>query len=742
MNRWLQVVLPLLFLLAAAALRAADPGAVADLRLMVFDNYQRAQPRAYERVPVTVVDLDDDTLAKIGQWPWPRTQLADLIGRLDEAGAATVALDIVLSEPDRTSPGAVVALWPDLPEIRALRGLIDSGALPDHDTALARRIEGARVVVGFAQADGATATVPPMKAGVATLGADPSPHLLLYPGAVPTLAPIGDAAAGSGAVGVAPEADGVIRRVPLLVTYDGKVFPSLAAEALRVALGASTYVVRSAGASGVISFGEETGITDIRIGDVVVPTDSSGRVWLFDTGPVPERMLPAWQVFDGTAPADRIDGHIVLIGTSAAGLKDIRPSPLDPAAPGVVLQAQVLEQILSGAYLARPDWADGAEFVFLLVLGGIVLVIMSLRRASAAWAAGIAALGIGAALTASWLAYSRAGLLFDPIYPAIAVLGVHISSSLLRYLRTEREKHQIRSAFAHYMAPALVERIAEDPKLLKLGGEMREITILFCDIRGFTSISERFSAEELTHLINRFLTPMTDTILSTGGTIDKYMGDCIMAFWNAPLDDPQHQAHACAAALAMRARLEDLNRELSAEAVAAGRPPIALHVGIGLNTGVCCVGNMGSAQRFDYSALGDDVNLASRLEGQCKTYGVTTILGASTRDAVADRFTILELDLIQVKGKSEPERIHALLAGPELAADPAFGALGARHDAMLAAYRGQRWDEAADLATACRADGGRFGLAELYDEFLGRIAGFRAAPPPPDWDGVHVSTSK
>lgn len=742
MTRWLQIVLPLFFLLSAAGLRALDPAAVAELRLKVFDNYQRIEPRPYERVPVTVVDLDDDTLAKIGQWPWPRTLLADLVGRLQEQGAAAIALDIVLSEPDRTSPSAVLRLWPDLPETRALRALVEDGTLLDHDAALARTIEGAPVIVGFAQADGETATAPVRKAGVAALGSDPAPHLLTYRGAVPTLPGIGEAAAGSGAVGVAPEADGVIRRIPLLINYEGKLFPALGAEALRVALGASTYLVRSAGASAVISFGEATGVSEIRIGDAVVPTDPSGRIWLYDTGPVPERLVPAWRVLDGSAPADRLEGHIILIGTSAAGLKDIRPSPLDPAAPGVVLQAQLVEQILTGRYLHRPDWADGAEFVFILALGGIVLWITALRRASAAWAASVAALGIGAALAASWFAFHRAGMLFDPIYPAVAVLGVHISSSLLRYLRTEQEKHQIRRAFSHYMAPALVERIAEDPKLLKLGGEMREITILFCDIRGFTSISERFSAEELTHLINRFLTPMTDTILGTGGTIDKYMGDCIMAFWNAPLDDPEHCRHACTAALAMRAKLLDLNRDLTAEAEAAGRPPIALHVGIGLNTGVCCVGNMGSAQRFDYSALGDDVNLASRLEGQCKTYGVATILGNGTHEAVAGDFTTLELDLIRVKGKSEPERIHALLAGPELRADPGFGTLADRHAAMLAAYRGQSWDEAEALAAANGREGERFGLADLYAEFGERIAAFRAAPPAPDWDGVHISVSK
>jgi len=740
--RWLQIVLPLLILVAAAALRIVDPGAVANFRFQVFDNYQRALPRSYEPVPVTVVDLDDDSLARLGQWPWPRTLLADLIGRLTEGGAASIALDIVLSEPDRTSPANVLDLWPDMPETQALRNLLSTGRLLDHDDALARWIEGAPVVVGFAQADGDSASAPLRKAGVAALGADPSPFLLTYPGAVPTLPEIGKAAAGAGAVGVAPETDGVIRRVPLLIAHAGKVFPSLAAEALRVAMGASTYVVKSAGASGVISYGEATGISEIRIGDAIVPTDPSGRIWLYDTGPRPERLLPAWQVLSGEADPNRIEGHIVLIGTSAAGLKDLRPSPLDPAAPGVVLQAQVVEQILAGQYLERPDWADGAEFLFLVALGSLVLWGTALRRASAMWAAIFAAIGIGVALVGSWQAYARAGLLVDPIYPALTVIGVYLSSSLLRYLRTEREKHQIRTAFAYYMAPALVERIAEDPALLKLGGEMREITILFCDIRGFTSISERFSAEELTHLINRFLTPMTDVILSTRGTIDKYMGDCIMAFWNAPLDDPRHQQNACNAALKMHTCLDELNRELAAEAEAGGHPPVTLHIGIGLNTGVCCVGNMGSAQRFDYSALGDDVNLASRLEGQCKTYGVGTILGSTTQAAVAAECVTLELDLIQVKGKNEPERIYTLLPTPTLEQAPAAARLAEHHVAMLAAYRAQQWGEALDRLAACRADAGAFDLDGLYDMFEERITTFQAAPPPPDWDGVYVSTSK
>ena len=735
-------MLPCLALLGAVALRVADPPPVEDLRFRVFDNFQRLKPRAYEPVPVTVVDLDDETLRRFGQWPWPRTLVARLIGRLQESGAAAIALDIVFPEPDRTSPGRILSQWPDLPETHALRRMAETGELLDHDKALAETLAKGAVVTGFALSDrGAADTAPLQLAGFATAGADPASFLIAYDAVVPTLPEIAKAAAGSGAINVLPEQDGVIRRIPLLLALNNKVYPSLSAEALRVAQGARTYIVKSAGASGVLAFGEHSGVSEVKIGNVIVPTDPKGRLWLYDTGPEPERTLPAWRVLAEDFDPARVDGHITLIGTSAAGLKDLRATPLDRAAAGISVHAQLIEQMLLDVLLERPDWATGAEILFVALLGSVVLVGYLLRRLGAISLAVITVGAIGVAIASSWYAFAEMRLLFDPIYPSFSVMAVYLTASLLRYWRSEAERNQIRQAFGYYMAPALVERLAERPELLQLGGEMRELTLLFCDVRGFTTISEQFNAVELTHFINRFLTPMTDIIMETGGTIDKYMGDCIMAMWNAPLDDPDHAEHACEAALAMRDGMERLNAELLSEAVAAGRPHIPVKVGIGVNSGTCCVGNMGSQQRFDYSALGDDVNLASRLEGQCKTYGVDIILGEHTQE-LAPRMAVLEIDLLQAKGKTRPVRIFTLLGRPEMAVAPEFTQLRSLHDRMLAAYRAQDWPEARALLNGCREAGGRFGLGDVYAVFEERIAYFEANPPGAEWDGVFVSSSK
>ena len=311
---------------------------------------------------------------------------------------------------------------------------------------------------------------------------------------------------------------------------------------------------------------------------------------------------------------------------------------------------------------------------------------------------------------------------------------------LIIYLRTETERRQVRRAFSRYLSPAVVEQLAAHPEKLTLGGEMKPMTMLFCDIRDFTTISEKFDAEKLTRFINRFLTPMTDIILEGKGTIDKYMGDCIMAFWNAPLDDPEHAKNACRSALAMRDKLGRLNEVWRADAKSEGRDFAPVRVGTGLNTGVCAVGNLGSDQRFDYSVVGDDVNLASRLEGQSKTYGVDIVIGENTR-AEAEDFATLELDLITVKGKTQPTRVYALLGDETLKNDPDFQTLNERHQAMIEAYRGQVWQRARELVDECRALSDSR-LVTLYDLYEERIEDYAENPPGADWDGVYVALRK
>jgi adenylate cyclase len=536
------------------------------------------------------------------------------------------------------------------------------------------------------------------------------------------------------------ERDGILRRLPLLISYDGTLFPTLPAETLRVAQGASNYLIKSSGASGVISFGARTGVVAVRIGRFTVPTDMQSRIWLYDTGLEAARRVPAWQIMENQFDRNLIAGNIVLVGTSAAGLGDLHSTPLAPVMAGSEVQAQVIEQMLTGDFLKRPDWAMGAE-TLLLALVGLVVTFATVRLGAGLSASITAAMLIGG-LGLSWYLFVKQGMLLDPIYPAATVVTVYLGSSLMAYLRTEHERSQIRDAFSHYMSPVMVERLAEHPEQLRLGGETRELTLLFSDLRGFTSISEKYDAEQLTSLVNRFLTPMTEVTLKYDGTVDKYMGDAMMAFWNAPLDDGDHPRHAALAALELRGCLSPLNDELKREATERGIEFTPLKIGIGLNTGEACVGNMGSELRFDYSALGDEVNLASRLEGMSKQYGVDIVMSGSTRERVPD-LTCLELDRIKVVGKSVPVTVFVLLGDEALAKEEDFRAGAKDHEEMLQAYRAQEWDRAGELAAGCRARlQDRFGLKKYYDLMEFRIAELRANPPGPDWDGVAEATSK
>ncbi len=349
-------------------------------------------------------------------------------------------------------------------------------------------------------------------------------------------------------------------------------------------------------------------------------------------------------------------------------------------------------------------------------------------------------LAVAAVIGVSWYAFNAFGWLVDPIYPAVALTAIYLAGTLFVFLRTERERNRVRHAFSHYMAPALVERLAGDPSRLKLGGETRDMTLLFSDVRGFTTISEGLDAEELTRFLNSLFTPLSNIILDEQGTIDKFMGDAVMAFWNAPLDDNAHPSHACSAALRMMREMESLNARWREEADAKGRPFNPVRLGIGLNTGVCCVGNLGSETRFDYSVIGDNVNVASRLEGQSKTYDVGTVVGESTTARAPD-FAFLELDLLKVKGKTEATRVFALLGDNAFKQSADFIKLSDRHREFLARYRAKDWDAAEALSFECeKLNGAR--LDRLYALYRERIEYFRINPPPPQWDGTAEALSK
>ena len=728
------VVLVVAILGLSWVLRVADPFFVQALRLIAFDSYQLLGPAEYDpAIPVRVVDINEESLGKIGQWPWSRTILADLVTKLTEQGAAVIAFDIFFSEPDRTSPEQALKLMSQ--EDAAIIQPLIAGK-PTHDEIFAKVVAGSPVVLATAL-NNHPSPPPPLKAGFAVAGDDPKDFVRTFPGAANNLAELDDAAKGIGAINWFPDRDQVIRRVPLVLRVGNQYVPTLTMEALRVAYGAGSYVLKGSNASGETAFGAERGLNHLRVGATEIATDSDGSFWLKFRHSHLQSVIPAWKVLAGENDPNGVAGMIILVGTSAPGLLDLRATPLDSLLPGFEVHAQVLEHVLSGRTLTRPDFARGLEFAITILLGLALAVIMP--RLSALYSAALGLSFIALLIVGGWVAYDQLSLLLDVSFPAVVLFVLVTTATIYVYRRVEQQRGEVRRAFGYYVAPAVVNEIIAHPDKLELGGEVRELTLLFCDVRNFTSISERMNAHELTSFINNLLTPLSEIILDNRGTIDKYMGDAIMAFWNAPLDDPNHAANAARSALTMISRMDDLNEKWRAEAEAAGRIHTRVSIGIGINSGDCCVGNLGSSQRFDYSAIGDDVNVASRFEGLSKVYGVPIVLGEPTIARIAGMKAI-ELDIMRVKGRGKPTRIYT--AAEALGLDPdRYDTVNAKHNMMLTTYRGRDWDGAEAAIVECE-NSGVAGLAALYEVYRTRIAEWRASPPPEDWDGTFTATSK
>ena len=734
-------LLALAVLVTALVLHLFDPPAIQLMRMHSFDVLQETFPRTEGEHPVAIVDLDEESLKALGQWPWPRTLIAELTDQLTALGAAVVGFDVYFPEPDRMSPALAAQSFAGLDP--TTRATLDK--LPSNDTVFAEALRRGRVVLGETakERDIGTADLPVNRAPLARLGTDPLPYLRRYPGVIRAIPELEEAAAGLGMVTIEPEADGIIRRVPLVLAIGSELFPALSFEMLRVVTGESV-AVRTG----------RYGIEGLLINPFIIPTDEKGRVWIHFAPHEASIYVSAKDVLNGTVDPARIQGKLVLIGTSATGLGDNKTTPLDPWLPGVEVHAQLIETVMSGTYLSHPEWATGAELSLIAVAGLIMIVLVPITGARRTL---LVLLLIGATLIggAAYL-YRFHALMIDISLPLLTTAALYTLLVYANYSREESQRREIRSAFAQYLSPVVVEQLARDPSRLKLGGDHRSMTFLFSDIRGFTAISERYrdDPESLIALINRYMTPMTDTIQAHRGTIDKYIGDAIMAFWNAPLDNDTHARDACTAALSMIARLAALNRALAAEAAAAEQPPPegsdgtvakprvlthSLAIGIGINTGNCIVGNMGSEFRKNYTVLGDAVNLGARLESQSKTYGVSIVIGEGTYKHVTD-FAAIELDLIAVQGKAQAVHIYTLLGTADVAATPTYRDLRSRHDAMLAAYRRQDWSEARALIASCRLFNRE--LARLYDVYETRMELFDTIPPPPDWDGVHIAESK
>lgn len=713
-------LLALILLLAMVGLRVVDPAPLETLRLKTFDLYQLALDPKPTPQQVIIVDIDEKSLDELGQWPWPRSVLAKIIDKVGQAGAVVVGLDVLFPEHDRTSPANVAGIVEAYDKEIADR----LRKMKSNDEVFAEAMTRTRVVLGqtgyheeLKQWHASELKQSP----IAMLGPDPQRFLDTYPGMVRNVPELEAKAQGRGMVSIRSETDGVLRKMPLVMMAQGKLLPSLSLELLRVATGQTTVLIRSG----------DAGVKSVVLAGVAMPTDKNAKAWMHFHAHDPKLFVSAADLLADRINSSIFKGRIVLLGTSATGLHDLKATPVEAAMPGVEAHAQLINAVLSKSLLQRPAWANGMEISLAMLIGLSLIALLPRLGAMVTIFAG--ALVAAAVVGASWWAFDQKGMIFDYAFPLMTSLAVSGVLVIMGYLQEEIDRRRIRTAFGQYLSQDMVAQLTEDPDKLILGGETKDMTILFSDVRGFTTISEKYkeNPQGLTMLINSLLTPLSEAVVGHKGTIDKYMGDNIMAFWNAPLADDDHAYNACCSALDMAIRLGRLNQEREA----AG--DVGLEIGIGINTGECVVGNMGSDFRFDYTVLGDAVNLAARLEGQTKSYGTRTIIGRLTAEAVQDRMAVLHIDRVRVKGKTEPEDIYALLGGPEMASTDAFQSLHKQHGMMLDAYFDQRWSDVTKIAAECVDLASEFDFGEFYKIYAGRASEFAANPPGKDWDGVN-----
>lgn len=656
---WLrQGALPLLCALVVLLLMVADPQALQGLRHAQFDQFQRWQPRTSADAGVVVVDIDEASLRKLGQWPWPRSQVAALLDALDQQGAAVVGLDMLLLEPDRTAPRAMAQQWQVPPTVR--QALV---ALPDPDTVLAHSLANAPVALGMvlAQEESGTGSDKGVHRGapslpqaastlpfrVVQLGEGAAQQLHSFDTARLPLPVLQQAASGLGALNFVADADGVVRRVPLVVSAQGQVLPSLVAEMLRLAQGAQNYVLQGTGTSGA-------GLQAVRIGKVPVATTAQGEVWVhYSEQPAPT-MLPAWQVLAGTLAPGALADKWVLVGTSAQGLMDLRTTPLGQVLPGVAIHAQALEQMLTGQWLQRPAWALGLETVVAvlgcLFLGGVA--VGTRAGVSAAWTA----LALGLAGWGAWWAFSRQHLLLHAAGPMLGMASTFLLCSVQRHLRTERQQRWIRTAFARYVSPNRVQYLVEHPEQLALGGQRQACSFIFTDLAGFTTLMESLDPAQAVQLLNTYLDRMVAIAFAHGGTLDRIMGDAVAVVFSAPLPQSDHRARALRCALEMAAFASDYARTVQAQqGIAFG------HTRIGVHSGEVIVGNFGGSTLFDYRALGDAVNTASRLEGANKHLGTHLCVSGDTLAGCPD-VAARPVGQLVLKGKTQALHVWEPLA--------------------------------------------------------------------------------
>ena len=668
MKKLLSPWMALITLVLLIGIRLADPSFVESIRLRYFDQLLTTEAPTVSK-EVHVVNIDDGYLKQKGQFPFPRGEYSKIISDLYNRNAGVVVFNIYMPDADRFGG----------------------------DNKLAETLEKYNVILPqTASTEIYEDKYPPFRPGVSVIGGNAESTGIKYGNIEPNVKILNDNAWGVGVVNTIPELDGITRRVPMVINSKGKLYPSIGLETLRVASGDKSFQVKVS----------STGIEAVRIpqfGKVI--TDTSGRIWIDPT------IKPI--THSATNLPSNFNGGIVIVGLTAKGLNN----PVATASGAVYphyIQASVLDTILSGTVISRPDWANMSEIVLVLVLSIFIILLSRWKYAIIPIVTIIFAL-----FYVSRYVFSNYSILLDSIFPIVTLSCVYLHTYTVKFVSELNQKMQIKKQFGTYLSPALVEKLQKNPELLTLGGESRELSIMFTDVRGFTTISEHYGedVQGLTKIMNRYMTAMTAKIIENNGTLDKYIGDAQMAFWNAPLDEPNHAKMAVKTALQMMESLDEFN----AEVVKEGVPPFGM--GLGINTGTVVVGNMGSDQRFDYTCLGDSVNLASRLEGQSKSYGVRIILGPKTAELVRNEYNVVELDCIAVKGKSVGVKIFTLAKQtPE-------------QDMFLDLYYKGSWKKAVTLIPLCKKACPE--LNQYYDLMAERLW-----HETPFTDGVYRATSK
>ncbi|BBO81715.1 guanylate cyclase [Desulfosarcina ovata subsp. sediminis] len=725
-GRWREVLTGVAVTVVMAGVYMVQPHFLTALNQKVYDSILALTTRPNTSGVPVIVDLDEQSLARFGQWPWPRYRVAILLEKIRRLGADVVGVDIIFAEPDRTSPREIQKnLRNDLSIAVDFTGLPD--ALMDYDQVLANRLAAGPFVLSYKffaeSADdlGSDCRIHPVSTAiVARAGTPQGIPLMFNPTSVVCNIPVlAEAAGASGFINIAVDSDGIYRKVPLVMKWKDAIYPNLALAVF----------MRTTGIDNLALKVDPHGLEALRIGPTTVPVDSRGNLLIHYRSA--SRAFPyysAADVLEDNLPEGIFNAKAVFIGATAAGLKDYRATPLNAASPGVEVHATVLDNLLLGDFISRPDWVTGMEFIIVWLSG--VLTIVWLLWARARWSVVGVILGGGIVWGGSILCFRNTGIFVSPLWPLITLSICFVLLTVLKFWREESEKRFFYTAFSRYVSGTVVDELVKSRRELSLDGQEKDVSVLFCDLRGFTDLSERLAPNQVSELLRTCFTPMTRSIINSGGTMDKFIGDSIMAFWNAPLDVPVHQAVAVGTALDMLDEMKRLNVSFKQDF------GITLGVGIGIHSGLVRVGNMGSEDLFDYTVIGDNVNLASRLEALTKTYGLSLLVSETVRRACGTGFVFQEVDTVRVKGKQAPVTVYTVYR--DHAEGPSAKEL-AKWDSMLALYKKGQFAAALAALAGLRQDHRDLQLYRIYTQ---RCREFATRPPGENWDPIFVLNSK